>query len=86
MKIQSKIGLYNFFTVVFAILTVISLGSMGQLPLYTVMSNVVMFSMLTYICVNKENHDRSVLKNRRRHKKVQLSVYRGTGRQSAQVA
>ena len=77
MKMKSKIYLYNFLTIVFAILTVVSLGSLGQLPLYTVVSNVVMFSMLTYICVNKENYYRAVLRNRRKAKKVQLSVYKG---------
>ncbi len=86
MKIQSKIYLYNFLTVVFALMTVISLGSLGQLPLYTVVSNVALFAMATYFCVNKENHYRAVIKNRRRHKKVQLSVYRGNGKQSAKVA
>ena len=86
MKMKSKVYLYNFLTIVFAILTIVSIGSLGQLPLYTVVSNVVMFSMFTYICVNKENYYRAVMKSRRRAKKVQLSVYKGTGIQSVQVA
>ena len=86
MKIQSKIYLYNFLTVVFALLTLVSIGSFGQLPLYTVVSNVVVFSLLTYISVNKENHFRAVLKRRRKSRKVHLSVYKGAGRQQAQVA
>ncbi len=86
MKAKSKVYLYNFLTVVFSILTVVSLGSLGQLPLYTVVSNVGLFSLLTYFCVNKENHYRAVIRNRRRHKKVQLSVYRSTGRGASQVA
>ena len=86
MKIQSKVYLYNFLTVVFALMTVISLGSLGQLPVYTVVSNVALFALATYFCVNKENHYRAVIRSRRRHKKVQLSVYRGAGRQSVKVA
>ena len=76
MKIQSKIYLYNFLTVVFALLTFVSLGSVGNLPLYTVAVNVALFGMLTRLCFNKENHLRRILKNRRRQKKVQLSVYK----------
>ena len=85
MKIQSKVYLYNFLTIVFAVMTVVSIGSLGQLPLYTVVSNVVVFSLLTYFCVNKENHYSAVIKSRRRQKKVQLSVYKGN-KQSAYVA
>ncbi len=76
MKIQSKIYLYNFLTVVFALLTFVSMGSVGNLPLYTVAVNVALFGMLTRLCFNKENHLRRILKNRRRQKKVQLSVYK----------
>jgi len=76
MKIQSKIYLYNFLTVVFALLTFVSMGSVGNLPLYTVAVNVALFGMLTRLCCNKENHLRRILKNRRRQKKVQLSVYK----------
>ena len=86
MKIQSKIYLYNFLTVIFAILTLISTGSFGQLPVYTVLSNIALFSMLTYFCINKENNYRAILKARRKARKVQLSVYRPAGRQSARVA
>jgi|GEM_PF-2616073 len=78
MKIQSKIYLYNFLTVVFALLTFVSMGSVGNLPLYTVAVNVALFGMLTRLCSNKENHLRRILKNRRRQKKVQLSVYKST--------
>ena len=78
MKIQSKIYLYNFLTVVFALLTFVSMGSVGNLPLYTVAVNVALFGMLTRLCFNKENHLRRILKNRRRQKKVQLSVYKST--------
>ena len=85
MKIQFKIGLYNFLTVTFAFLTMVSLGSIGQLPLLRVLFNVVAFTALTYFCVNRENHFRAVLRSRRRKaKKVQLSVY--NGRQTAKVA
>ncbi len=78
MKIQSKINLYNFFTVVFAVLTVVSLGSLGDMATYTVFTNVVLFGLLARICYNKENQLRRILKNRRRHRKAQLSVYKGT--------
>ncbi|MBR4036589.1 MAG: hypothetical protein IKJ05_07670 [Oscillospiraceae bacterium] len=78
MKLQSKIYLYNFLTVVFAVLTMVSLGSLGDLALYTVFANVMLFGMLTRQCYNKENQLRRILKNRRRYKKVQLSVYKGT--------
>lgn len=77
MKLQSKIYLYNFLTVVFAFLTVVSLGSLGDMALYTVFVNVALFGFLTHSCYNKENQLRRILKNRRRRKKVQLSVYRG---------
>ena len=86
MKMQSKIYLYNFLTIVFAILTVVSIGSLGQLPLFTVITNVSVFSLLAFFCVNRENHYRAVIRSRRRQKKVQLSVYRGNGKQSACVA
>ena len=76
MKIQSKIFLYNFLTVTFAVLAMVSIGSLGQLPLFTVVSNVAVFSALTYFCADRENHFRSVLKARRKAKKVQLSVYK----------
>ena len=78
MKIQSKIYLYNFLTVVFALLTFVSMGSVGSLPFYTVAVNVALFVMLTRLCCNKENHLRRILKNRRRQKKVLLSVYKST--------
>ena len=78
MKIQSKIYLYNFLTAAFALLTYVSLGSVGNLPLYTVAVNVALFGVLTRVYYNKENHLRRVLKNRRRQKKVQLSVYKST--------
>ena len=86
MKIQSKVYLYNFFTVVFALLTVVSISSIGTNPLYTVIVNVMLFGVLTNICYNKENQLRRIIRNRRRSKKVQLSVYRGTGRKTARVA
>ncbi len=86
MKIQSKVYLYNFFTVVFALLTVVSIGSIGTNPLYTVFVNVMLFGVLTNICYNKENQLRRIIRNRRRSKKVQLSVYRGTGHKTARVA
>lgn len=86
MKIQSKVYLYNFFTVVFALLTVVSISSIGTNPLYTVFVNVMLFGVLTSICYNKENQLRRIIRNRRRSKKVQLSVYRGTGRITARVA
>ena len=77
MKLQSKIYLYNFLTVVFALLTVVSLGSLGNMALYTVFVNVALFGFLAHSCYNKENQLRRILKNRRRRKMVQLSVYRG---------
>ena len=78
MKIQSKIYLYNFLTVVFAVLTMVSLGSLGSLPFYTVLVNVALFGLLTHNFYNKENQLRRILKNRRRQRKVQLSIYKGT--------
>ena len=72
MKIQSKIFLYNFLTVTFAVLVIVSIGSFGQLPLFTVVSNVAVFSALTYFCADRENHFR------RKAKKMQLSVYKST--------
>ena len=86
MKIQSKVYLYNFFTVVFALLTVVSISSIGTNPFYTVFVNVMLFGVLTNICYNKENQLRRIIRNRRRSKKVQLSVYRGAGRKTARVA
>ena len=86
MKIQSKVYLYNFFTVVFALLTVVSISSIGTNPLYTVFVNVMLFGVLTSICYNKENQLRRIIRNRRRSKEVQLSVYRGAGRKTARVA
>ena len=69
MKLQSKIYLYNFLTVVFALLTVVSLGSLGDMALYTVFVNVALFGFLAHSCYNKENQLRRILKNRRRRKK-----------------
>lgn len=77
MKIQSKIYLYNFLTVVFALLTVVSLGSLGDMSVYSVFVNVALFGMLTRICYNKENQLRRILRNRRRARKVQLTVFKG---------
>ena len=77
MKIQSKIYLYNFLTVVFALLTVVSLGSLGDMSVYSVFVNVALFGMLTRVCYNKENQLRRILRNRRRARKVQLTVFKG---------
>ena len=88
MKIQSRIYLYNFLTVVFALLTFVSLGSVGSMPFYTVAINVVLFGLLTRFCYDKENHLRHIARNRRKNRKVQLSVHKGAvaSRPSASVA
>ncbi len=77
MKIQSKIYLYNFLTVFFALLTFVSLGSLGDMPLYSVLVNVALFSMLTRQCYMAENKLRRILRKRRKARKVQLSIYKG---------
>ena len=80
MKIRSKINLYNLLTVVFSILTVVSLGAYGsEIPALRVFVNTFLFSLLTYTCFVKENELRADLKNRRRmakHHKESLSVYK----------
>ena len=77
MTIQNKIMIYNMATVIFAILTVVSVGSLGSLPVYNVVVNVLLFGLLTKNCYEKENHLRKVLKMRRIKKssKPQLSVF-----------
>ena len=75
MTIQDKITIYNFATVIFAVLTVASLGSFGSVPVYTVFVNTMLFGLLTKNCYDKENHLRRKLKMRR-HRKPQLSVYK----------
>ena len=83
MTIQGKITIYNFSTVIFAILTVISLGSFGSMPLYTVVVSTMLFALMTKNCYDKENRLRRKLKMRR-HRKPQLSVYRqDTARRAA---
>ena len=81
MKIQSKINLYNILTIVFAVFTVISLGSFGQMPFIRVAINVAVFAMLTRQCFINENKLRRILRNRRRAsaRRAQLSVFRGNG-------
>ena len=76
MKKQTKIYMLNFATVIFAALTVISLGSIGTLPVYTVMVNTALFALLAYNCSVKEAVLRSQLKARR-HRKPRLEVYSG---------
>ncbi len=75
MTIQDKITIYNFATVIFAILTVVSLGPLGSASVYTVIVSTALFAMLTKNCYDKENHLRRKLKMRR-HRKPQLSVYK----------
>lgn len=80
MKIKTKINLYNFLTVVFAILTFVSLGGAnGEVELIRAIMNVVTFSFLTYICYERENQLREMLRiKRNKNKKVKLSVYKST--------
>ncbi len=75
MTIQDKITIYNFATVIFAILTIVSLGSFGSASVYTAMVSTALFAMLTKNCYDKENHLRRKLKMHR-HRKPQLSVYK----------
>lgn len=75
MTIQDKITIYNFATVIFAILTVLSLGSFGTASGYTAVVSTALFAILTKNCYEKENYLRRKLKMRR-HRKPQLSVYR----------
>ena len=76
MKKQTSIYILNIATVIFAILTVVSVGSFGSMPLYTSVVNTALFSLLTYNCHTKEMALRRQMK-KRRHKKPQLSVYTG---------
>ena len=80
MKIKTKINLYNFLTVVFAILTFVSLGGAnGEVGLIRAIMNIATFSFLTYICYERENKLRDILRSRRKkNKKVKLSVYKPT--------
>ena len=75
MKKQTKIYILNLATVIFALLTVISIGGIGSVPAYTVMVNTALFGLLTYTCHTKEMALRRQLRSRR--KKVKLSVYSG---------
>ena len=75
MTIQNKITIYNFATVLFAMLTILSLGAFTTAPLYTAVVSTVLFAVLTKNCYEKENALRRKLKARR-HRKPQLSVYR----------
>ncbi len=78
MKIKTKIDLYNFFTVVFAILTFVSLGGAnGEVELLRVIMNVVTFSFLTYFCFERENKLKAIIRRRKRNKVI-LSVYKPT--------
>ena len=80
MKIRSKISLYNLLTVIFAILTVVSLGAYGsEISAFRVFVNTAMFSLLTYNCFMRENELREELKNRKRiarQHKDGLAVYK----------
>lgn len=73
MKKQTKIYLFNMATVIFALLTVVSLGAWGTLPVYNVAVNTAFFGLLTYTCAEKETVLRKSL--RKRSKKPQLEVY-----------
>ena len=74
MKKQTKIYILNFATVIFGLLTVVSLGSLGTLPLYNVIINTALFGLLAYTCAEKETALRKSMK--RKSRKPQLSVYR----------
>ena len=73
MKKQTKIYIFNFATVLFALLTFVSLGSIGSLPAYNVVVNTALFGLLTYTCYEKENALRKSM--RRKARKPQLAVY-----------
>ncbi len=75
MKKTTLITIYNTLTVIFALMTIVSMGSALTLPMQTVLTNTALFALLTYTCVNKENRLRARLK--RKHRKAKLSVYRG---------
>jgi len=83
MTTKTKISIYNFLTVVFAMLTVISMGSIGSTAMHIAFINTAVFALLTYLCFDKENALRASLK-KRRQRKVQLSVY--NSRKSRQAA
>ena len=90
MKIRTKINLYNFLTVIFAILTVVSLGSFGsEIAYHTVFMNTFLFSLLTYTCVQRENELREILRNHRKmvkHEKAGLTVYKHNGKTTLPAA
>ena len=75
MKKQMKIFLYNFFTVVFALMTFVSIGALAQgASVLQVASNTVVFSLLTYLCYSEENRLRSSMKKAVRRRRVQPHV------------
>lgn len=75
MKNQMKIFLYNFFTVVFALMTFVSIGALAQgASVLQVVSNAMVFSSLTYYCYNEENRLRNCVKKSACRRKAQLRV------------
>ena len=78
MTIQNKIMIYNTLTVIFAILTFVSIGSFGSLPAYNVAMNTTLCAIITKNCYEKENHLRKILKMRKAKKaaKPQLAVFK----------
>ncbi len=73
MKKQTLISIYNIATVIFALLTLVSLGSAASMPLYTVVTNTMLFGLLTMRMAEKEAQLKKEL--RRKHHKPALSVY-----------
>lgn len=84
MKNQIKIFLYNFFTVVFALMTFVSIGALSQgASVLQVASNTVMFSFLTYCCYSEENRLRICMKKAVRRRKAQLHVLKADPHKAA---
>ena len=86
---KRRLAMYNFLTVVFAILAFVSVGSLAaRSDMFTCAVLVVLFAHLTYTCYNKENEIRAAIRRKRRARKAmgRLTVVRGAKRTGRRVA
>lgn len=76
MKTAVRIFMYNMLTVIFALLTIVSLGSAGgEVSFLTAAGNSAVFGLLTYYCRRSENRLRHAAASVTAGKAAGLSVY-----------
>ena len=87
---KQKIAMYNFLTVIFAILTFVTVGSLAvRADLFTCVVLLVLFAHLAYTCYNKESELRAIMRKRRRVARAKardFKVVRGTKHSGRKVA